>query len=211
MFLFTYSISAYTSQNGDTLNLLFKQVAANDLPSMMNRTRGYSIMVYDKAKNKVETFDYNITGNEFALPWILSATSQDVRSYRVQRKSKNFHSSVQAFSMGQYFFPAPGLFNFTCFIQQNLEEVYNCSIKRFDKEENHFPYRKFTFTTISPVFNPDDGDKIDGFSHGNSMHDVANTKLNKMSTNCYQEVCVRMEVISSSVQICFLLRIDIFH
>lgn len=112
----------------------------------------------------------------------------------MQKKWKNFRTSVQAFTADEYFFPAPSLFNFTCNIQKNLEEVYNCSIKKVDTEPiANFPYRKFTFTHISPIFNPDYGDEIDGFSHGSSMHGVSRARPDKMNTNCYQEVGIRVE------------------
>ncbi len=138
---------------------------------------------------EVQTHDYNITGKDFALPWILTSLNKDVRSYRSQRKAKNYRNSIQAFSALEYFFPAPGLFNFTCNIQKNLEEVYNCSIKKFNQDtEVNFPYRKFTFSTIAPIFNSYNKDEITGFSHGNAMHGVSSFRPNKMSTNCYQEV-----------------------
>lgn len=107
----------------------------------------------------------------------------------MQRKAKSFLTSVQAFSAEKYFFPAPGLFNFTCNIQKNLEEVFNCSIKKFDKDDvGNFPYRKFTFTHISPIFSTEDADKIDGFSHGSSIDADSNARPNKVITNCYQQV-----------------------
>lgn len=134
-------------------------------------------------------YEYNITAKDFVLPWVLPFRTKDVRSFRSQRKSKNFHTSVQAFSKEQYFFPAPGLFNFTCNIQQNLEEVYNCSIKKFDRDtEVNFPYRKFTFTHIVPIFSEKNADEISGFSHGSSMHGVSSSRPEKITTNCYQEV-----------------------
>lgn len=168
---------------------MFKQVAASDISAIMNKTRNYSIYVHDGAHNADQVYQYNISGVDFTMPWILSSLTKDVRSFRVQKKWKNFRTSVQAFTAKQYFFPAPGLFNFTCNIQTNLEEVYNCSIKKFDKENViNFPYRKFTFTHISPIFSVNYTDKIEGFSHGSSMHGVSNTRPNRMNTNCYQEV-----------------------
>lgn len=165
--------------------ILFKQVATSKISQIQN----YEITVYDNEGNHHQMFEYNITGKDFALPWILSTLNKDVRSLRSQKKSKNFRSSVQAFTSHDYFFPTPGLFNFTCNIQKNLEEVYNCSIKKFNHEtEANFPYRKFTFTFIAPIFNKNNTDEISGFSHGNSMHGVSNNRPNKMNTNCYQEV-----------------------
>ncbi|XP_065202494.1 major facilitator superfamily domain-containing protein 6-A-like isoform X2 [Planococcus citri] len=164
--------------------------ATSDIPSMLNKTTNYTIFVYDHtgSQSTPQTYDYNISGVDFNLPWILSTLTQDVRSFRVQKKSKNFLTSVQAFSAEKYFFPAPGLFNFTCNIQKNLEEVFNCSIKKFDKDDvGNFPYRKFTFTHISPIFSSDDADEIDGFSHGSSIDGASNTRPNKVITNCYQQ------------------------
>lgn len=162
-----------------------KQVASGN---SINRTSNYSIQIYDESKMIFQQHEYNITAKDFALPWVLSSRTKDVRSFRSQRKSKNFHTSVQAFSSDQFFFPAPGLFNFTCNIQQNLEEVYNCSIKKFGPDTKvNFPYRKFTFTHIVPIFSEKNAYEIGGFSHGSSMHGVSSARPNKITTNCYQE------------------------
>lgn len=159
------------------------------ITSNINRTKNYRILIYDNENKFTRTNDFVFTGQDFVLPWVLSSLTKDVRSYRSQKKAKNFRTSVQAFTNNQYFFPTPGLFNFTCNIQKNLEEVYNCSIKKFDQQDGvNFPYRKFTFTTIAPIFSKDNSDEINGFSHGSSMHGISSNRPNKMNTNCYQEV-----------------------
>lgn len=181
--VFFYFLTAFNIHR--LICILFKKVATPKISQIQN----YEITVFDNEGNNHQIFEYNITGKDFALPWILSSLNKDVRSFRSQRKSKNFRTSVQAFTVDDYFFPAPGLFNFTCNIQKNLEEVYNCSIKKFNLEtEKNFPYRKFTFTFIAPIFNKNNTDEISGFTHGSSMHGVSNNRPNKMNTNCYQEV-----------------------
>lgn len=79
-------------------------------------SRKYSVIVRDDENSFAETYTYNITGEEFAVPmdYNISPADIDVRSYRLQKKMKNFHSSVQSFSTNEYFFPTPGLFNFAC-------------------------------------------------------------------------------------------------
>lgn len=160
---------------------MFKQVAA----SKINQTESYTILVTDD-NGKSEKYQYNITAAELQLPWTLApVANNDVRSYRVQKKAKNFRTTIQAFTQRQFFFPTPGLFNFSCNIQKNFEEVNNCSIRKFvNDSDNAFPYRKFTFTMLVPVFDKDNKNKIRGFTHGNSIQGVSN----RMIANCYQQV-----------------------